>query len=129
MAAITKLSNSTNQRKKMKEAAAAAAGKGKATQQQEAKTQRMGVISALVDHRAANQVELTHIANLPPLDQIYAELLAVIESPARSVFGVLQSAAGGELARTLEGFRIGLEEQQQQASSPTGGTETAPAAV
>ena len=50
--------------------------------------------------------QLKDVANLPTLDTLRAQL---ISSPAAQLVGVVGEAAGGQLSRTLEGFRKGLE--------------------
>merc|ERR1712093_414661 len=135
LAAVESLSVSPNLRKIQKEAAAAAkagggaaaGGKGKpapapAAVKPKAKTgpaeERMLVIAALIESKTAvAREELTRIAALPAMDQILAQLVGLLETPARGIISMASRAGGEDLVRTLEGFKIGLEEAQKPAAS------------
>jgi len=116
LAAIKKLSDSPNARK----AQASSAGKSKAPSPTKSDASpRLPVISAIVESKALSAVELGKFADLPPLEEVLAQLVGILESPARAILGISQQAAGGDLARALEGFRIGLQEKEDvQSSSP-----------
>ncbi|CAD6579259.1 MAG: hypothetical protein CYPHOPRED_000837 [Cyphobasidiales sp. Tagirdzhanova-0007] len=124
--AIQLLSSSPNLRKLQAAAAAAATttGKGGASPAAASKAQkpqgpakkviqedRLPVLSALVDQKAIDLQQLTSISDLPPLEEVLVQLVGLLQSPARNVIGLAQQAAGGDLVRTLDAFRIGLEKR------------------
>ncbi|GAA5912341.1 hypothetical protein JCM8208_003331 [Rhodotorula glutinis] len=70
--------------------------------------ERLALLSALVDRQAAT-VERTHaVANMPTLEVLRAQLVGLVQAPGSRIVGVV-GARAGELARTLEGFKLGLE--------------------
>jgi len=124
LAAVQQLSSSPNVRKLQAQAAGAAApgggGKGKpapppankaaAAQEEE----RMPVVSAIIESKALQKEDLRRIASLPAMDEILAQLVALIETPARGVIGMTARAGGEDLVRALEGFKVGLEEEGKE---------------
>ncbi|KAF8588317.1 hypothetical protein K439DRAFT_1629777 [Ramaria rubella] len=64
---------------------------------------------ALIEGRLFVREELKDVAKLPTLETLRAQLLGLISTPAAQLAGVIGAAGGGDLARTLEGFRKGLE--------------------
>ncbi|BGP43399.1 hypothetical protein JCM10449v2_007434 [Rhodotorula kratochvilovae] len=74
--------------------------------------ERLGVLSALVERAAADPARTDAIAKLPPLEVLRAQLVGLISAPGSRIAGVL-GARAQEVARTLEGFKLGLEEAQQ----------------
>lgn len=130
--AVTKLSKSPNVRKEQAEAAAkAAAGPagakgaakgaagpvaGKDSSKNKTVEERLTVVSAIIDGKAVSAQELTGIADLPSLEQVLAQLVAVIETPARQIYQVAGQAAGQDLLRTLQGFKVGLEEKEDKSA-------------
>ena len=72
---------------------------------------RLPIISALVEQQVKDFSQLSTIANMLPLDKLLAQLVGLLDSPARHVIGLTQRAAGGDLVRTLDGFRVGLAEE------------------
>ncbi|KAF8522809.1 hypothetical protein JB92DRAFT_2886131 [Gautieria morchelliformis] len=64
---------------------------------------------AMIEGRLFVVDELKGVAKLPTLDTLRAQLLGLISAPAAQLAGVVGEAGGGQLARTLEGFRKGLE--------------------
>lgn len=81
------------------------------------KEERLPVIAALIESKTVAKEELTRIASLPAMDQILAQLVALMETPARGVISMTARAGGEDLARTLEGFKLGLEEAAAGASA------------
>lgn len=113
LAAIKKLSDTDDPRQQVAAAAAAKkAGAGKSQSADGTKAARLPVISALIEGKEVLAPALHDMASLPPLDEILAQLVAVLETPARNIIGLSTQAAGLDLVRTLEGFRVGLEEAQ-----------------
>ncbi|BGP51609.1 hypothetical protein JCM10450v2_007559 [Rhodotorula kratochvilovae] len=76
--------------------------------------ERLGVLSALVERAAADPARTDAVAKLPPLEVLRAQLVGLISAPGSRIAGVL-GARAQEVGRTLEGFKLGLEEQQQGA--------------
>ncbi|KAK7021824.1 hypothetical protein VNI00_017268 [Paramarasmius palmivorus] len=58
------------------------------------------------------------VAELPTLDTLRAQIVDLLSAPGARIAGVLSQAAGGQLARTLEGLKMALEEEQKGSSSP-----------
>lgn len=136
LAAVKKLSSSPNVRK-LQAAAAAAASSGGAGKAGKAagvaarpaaganvQEDRIPVISAVIDGREILKDDLSRIAELPSMDQILAQLVGVLELPTRSIIGMTSRAGGQDLLRALEGFKVGLEEQQQQSGADTQSDQT-----
>lgn len=137
LAAVQKLSASPNVRK-LQAAAAAAAGSGPGAKAGKAagiaakpaakpaasaaKTieDRIPVISAVIEGKEIGQADLKRIAELPSMDQILAQLVGVLEMPARSIISMASRAAGQDLLRTLEGFKLGLEGSEGKQEGSTG---------
>ena len=137
LAAVQKLSSSPNLRKI--QAAASAGAKGKAAgkpaggappgkagaaaaaagQRQE---ERLRVLSALIDGKdVPTKAGVAQIAALPGLQDVLAQLVSLIETPARQILGLTAQAGGQDLVRALEGFRVGLEAKEgegQEKASP-----------
>jgi ribosomal protein L10 len=136
LAAVKKLSSSPNVRKLQAAATAAAAaggagkgGKGAAIAARPAAgatkaEERIPVITAVIENRELGTADLARIADLPSMDEILAQLVGLIELPARSIISMASRAGGEDLVRTLEGFKVGLEKQQEASA----GSESAPAA-
>lgn len=113
--AVTKLSKSPNVRKLQAAAAAAKAApnKAKAAAVPAVQEERLKVITALVEGKSLNQEEVKHLSELPSLEQTLAQLVAVLETPARQIHSMISRAGGQDLARALEGFKVGLEEREK----------------
>ena len=126
LAAVKKLSSSPNVRKLQAAAAAASASgaKGGKAASLSAKPaaganaaeERIPVISAVIENRELDAAALKSIADLPSMDEILGQLVGLIELPARSVISMASRAGGQDLVRALEGFKVGLEEQQQKSA-------------
>lgn len=114
--AINKLSKTPNARKAQAEAAAkgaAGAGKAKGQSAPAVQEERLKIITALVEGKSLNAQEITKLSELPSLEQTLAQLVAVIETPARQIYSMISRAQGQDLVRTLEGFKVGLEEKDK----------------
>ncbi|GAA5923099.1 hypothetical protein JCM3775_007436 [Rhodotorula graminis] len=70
---------------------------------------RLALLSALVDQRAADVARTHAVAKLPTLDVLRAQLVGLVSQPGSRIAGVV-GARAGELARTLDGFKLGLAE-------------------
>jgi ribosomal protein L10 len=80
-------------------------------------TPELKVMGALIEGRVFKAPAVQDVASLPPLDVLRAQLIGLISSPASQISGILGQASGGQLARTLEGFRKGLEDAQDNGNS------------
>lgn len=80
--------------------------------------ERIKVLSSLLErHTAADPHRTAAVAQLPAIEVLHAQLVGLLSAPGARISGVL-SARASDLARTLEGFKVGLEEAQQ-AQAPT----------
>lgn len=114
--AINKLSKTPNARKaKAAAAAKAAAGKSKGPAAPAVQEERLKIITALVEGESTDIEALKKLSELPSLEQTLAQLVALIETPARQIYSMVSRAQGQDLIRTLEGFRVGLEEKEKPA--------------
>lgn len=68
------------------------------------------VMGAFIEGRVFSAVGVRDVAKLPPLDTLRAQIVGLLSTPAMQLAAVLSEASGGRLARTLEGFKKGLEE-------------------
>lgn len=81
--------------------------------------ERLKLLSSLLDQTtAADPDQTTKVANLPPLEVLHAQIVGLLSAPGARITGVV-SARASELARTLEGFKLGLEEQAAPSSDST----------
>ena len=81
------------------------------------RTPELTVMGALIEGRVFKAAAVRDVASLPTLDTLRAQLIGLISSPANQIAGVLGQASGGQLARTLEGFKQGLEDAEGSANS------------
>ena len=80
-------------------------------------TPELTVMGALIEGRVFKAPNVQDVASLPTLDTLRAQLIGLISSPANQIAGILSQAGGGQLARTLEGFRKGLEDAGDNPNS------------
>lgn len=80
---------------------------------------KLKVIGAFVDGKIVYEEGVRELAKLPALKELHAQIIGLLSAPASRLAGALSHAAGGQLARTLEGFKKGLE-------SPEGNGEEQP---
>lgn len=80
-------------------------------------TPELTVMGALIEGRVFKAPAVQDVASLPTLDTLRAQLVGLISSPANQIAGILVQASGGQLVRTLEGFRKGLEDGEGNANS------------
>jgi ribosomal protein L10 len=81
------------------------------------RTPELTVMGALIEGRVFKAAAVRDVASLPTLDTLRAQLIGLISSPAGQIAGILGQASGGQLARTLEGFRNSLEDAEGNANS------------
>lgn len=77
------------------------------------------VMGALIEGRVFSAAGVKDVAKLPPLDTLRAQIVGLLSTPAMQLAAVLSEASGGKLARTLEGFKKGLEEGQSVEAPPS----------
>lgn len=75
------------------------------------------VMGAFIEGRVFSSAGVKDVAKLPLLDTLRAQIVGLLSTPAMQVAAVLSEASGGKLARTLEGFKKGLEEEQHPEAS------------
>jgi ribosomal protein L10 len=75
------------------------------------------LLGALIEGRVFVAEGVRDVAKLPTLDTLRAQIVGLLQSPAVQLALVLQEASGGRLARTLEGLKKGLEEDQNQTQT------------
>lgn len=75
-------------------------------------TPELKVMGALIDGRVFGFEGVKHVSSLPSFDTIRAQLVGLLSAPASQLAAVLGQASGGQLSRTLEGFKKSLEEVQ-----------------
>ncbi|KAK7058670.1 hypothetical protein VNI00_002306 [Paramarasmius palmivorus] len=78
----------------------------------------MKVMGALIEGKVFLPQGVKGVAELPTLDTLRAQIVGLLSAPGAQIAGVLSQAAGGQLARTLEGLKKALEEEQNGSSSP-----------
>lgn len=80
----------------------------------------LAILGALIEGRLFSVDRVKDVAKLPTLDTLRAQIVGLISSPAAQLAMVLGEASGGRLARTLEGFKKGLEEETkaEEATAP-----------
>jgi large subunit ribosomal protein L10 len=64
-------------------------------------------------NRLVSTSEILDIGTLPELDTLRAQLVGLLEMPARQTIGVLSQAAGGSLVRTLQGLEGDLKAREE----------------
>ena len=80
-------------------------------------TPELTVMGALIEGRVFRTPAVQEVASLPTLDTLRAQLIGLISSPANQIAGILVQAGGGQLVRTLEGLKKGLEDAEGDANS------------
>ncbi|KAG6813235.1 hypothetical protein H0H92_012872 [Tricholoma furcatifolium] len=75
------------------------------------------LVGALVEGRVFLPAGLKDISTLPTLDTLRAQIVGLLSAPGMQLAGVLSQASGGQLARTLEGLKKGLEEDASGSST------------
>ncbi|KAF9270838.1 hypothetical protein L218DRAFT_814025, partial [Marasmius fiardii PR-910] len=67
------------------------------------------VMGALIEGKIFLPKGVKDVASLPRLDTLRAQIIGLLSAPGAQLAGVLSQAAGGQLARTLEGLKQSLE--------------------
>lgn len=77
------------------------------------------VLGALVEGRVLLAHSMADVGKLPTLHTLRSQIVGLLSAPSTQLAGVLSQASGGMLARTLEGFKKGLEEEQNSTPPPS----------
>jgi len=67
------------------------------------------LMGAVLENRVFLPSGVKDISKLPSLDTLRAQVVGLLSSPATHLAAILSEASGGRLARTLEGFKKGME--------------------
>jgi len=78
------------------------------------RTPELKVVGALIEDRVYIKGAVADVSKLPTLDALRSQIVGLLGSPASQLTAVLAQASGSSLARTLEGFKKGLEEEQNK---------------
>jgi len=82
------------------------------TRDGDVKQPMINVVVGLVEGKLTGRKEIMEISKLPDHQTLRAQLLGSLESPGRSLLGVLSAAGGGGLVRTLQGLEVSLKEKE-----------------
>jgi ribosomal protein L10 len=72
----------------------------------------LALMGALIEGRVFKALGVKEVARLPTLDTLHAQIVGLLSSPGMQLAAVLSEASGGKLARTLEGLKKSLEEDE-----------------
>jgi len=78
------------------------------------RTPELKVVGALIEDRVYIKGAVADVCKLPTLDALRSQIVGLLGSPTSQLAAVLAQASGGSLARTLEGFKKGLEEESNK---------------
>lgn len=82
-------------------------------------TPDLKVVGALIEGRVFKAADVQTVSKLPTLDVLRSQIVGLLSAPSAQLAAVLSEASGGKLARTLEGLKKSLEEEQEQVSPPS----------
>lgn len=85
-------------------------GKKAAPQPRDRLVLRSGIAEQRKELTAA---DIQQLSTLPDLKGVQSQIIGVVDATAAQLVRVLSQASGGEVAQTLEGFKVGLEESGQ----------------
>jgi len=77
-------------------------------------TPSLRVIGGIVEGRVLLADSVKEVGKLPALEDLRAQIVGLLSTPSMQLAGVLSQASGGQLSRTLEGFKMSLEQEQEQ---------------
>ncbi|KAF9445277.1 hypothetical protein P691DRAFT_675928 [Macrolepiota fuliginosa MF-IS2] len=78
------------------------------------RTPDLKIVGALIEGKVFLPEGVQDVSKLPTLETLRSQVVGLLSSPATQLAAVLSQASGGQLARTLEGFKKGLEESAEQ---------------
>ncbi|KAF9535734.1 hypothetical protein CPB83DRAFT_842243 [Crepidotus variabilis] len=70
------------------------------------------LMGAIIENKVLLAEGVKNVSNLPTLDTLRAQIVGLLSAPASQIAMVLGQAGGGQLARTLEGLKKGLEDAE-----------------
>ena len=70
------------------------------------------LMGALIEGRVFKAEGVNEVAKLPTLGTLHAQIVGLISTPGMQLAAVLSEASGGKLARTLEGLKKSLEDDE-----------------
>lgn len=73
----------------------------------------LGVLGGIVEGQLFMLEGLREVTKLPTLQTLHAQIVGLLSSPGSQLAAVLNQAAGGRLARTLEGLKQSLEKEAE----------------
>ncbi|GAA5905189.1 hypothetical protein JCM6882_000404 [Rhodosporidiobolus microsporus] len=79
-------------------------------------TERLEVLSSLVERQAASAERTKQVGDLPTLEVLRAQIVGLLSAPGSRITGVL-GARAREVGRTVEGFKVGLEDKEKPAAA------------
>lgn len=79
--------------------------------QRQIRIPELKLMGAIIENRVLLADEVQTVSKLPALGTLHAQLVGLLSAPAAQLAMVLGEAGGGKLARTLEGLKKGLEEE------------------
>ncbi|TFK70439.1 hypothetical protein BDN72DRAFT_818763 [Pluteus cervinus] len=77
------------------------------------------VVGALIEGKVFLPSSVKEVAKLPTLDTLRAQIVGLLSAPATQLAGVLNEAGGAKVARTLEGLKKALEEEEKGVQDST----------
>jgi ribosomal protein L10 len=78
--------------------------------QRQIRVPELKLMGAIIENRVLLAGDVQSVSKLPTLGTLHAQLVGLLSAPAAQLAMVLGEAGGGQLARTLEGLKRGLEE-------------------
>lgn len=88
----------------------------------EEQTPELRVMGALIEGRVFTTEGVKDVSKLANLDTIRVQIIGLLNAPASQLAAVLSQASGGQLSRTLEGFKKALEAQPTEPHASEGQT-------
>lgn len=75
--------------------------------------QSLAVLGGIIEGQLFMLEGLREVTKLPTLQTLHAQIVGLLSSPGSQLAAVLNQAAGGRLARTLEGLKQSLEKEAE----------------
>jgi len=85
--------------------------------QRQIRIPELKLMGAIIENRVFLAPQVSEVSKLPTLDTLRAQIVGLLSAPSSQLAAVLNEAAGGRLARTLEGLKKGLEEGDDASTS------------
>lgn len=79
--------------------------------------ERFKLLSSLLEKReAADPNRTKQVGGLPELDVLRSMIVGILSAPGSRITGVV-GASARQVQRTVEGFKVGLQEQEEKGKS------------